>query len=116
MNPFERGKMRLQINDRSGRMSEEDRDEARRKILFALSRFTPVIDRAELTISDLNGPRGGIDVQCQCRVFPKRGEPLIVVNRDAGILPCIGTCAKRIGRAVARWIDRKADRQVSLPK
>ena len=105
--------MRLQINDRSGRMTDADREEAQRRVLFALSRFTPVIARTELTISDINGPRDGIDVQCQCRVIPKRGEPLIVVNRDADILQSIGTCAKRMGRTVARWVERKSDHQVA---
>jgi len=108
--------MRLQISDRSGRMTDEDQQAARQKILFELSRFSPVLDRAELTISDLNGPRGGVDVQCRCQVFPRQGEPLVVVNRDAEILPCITACAKRMGRAVARWVERKNDRKLPLSR
>ena len=108
--------MRLQINDRSGRMTEEERQAAERKILFALSRFATVIERTELTISDLNGPRGGIDLECRCQVFPKRGEPLIVVTRDVAVSPCVGACVKRMGRVVSRWVGRKSDRQTSLPR
>ena len=104
--------MQLQINDRSNRMSDQDHKETERKVLFAISRFSPLLDRVELTITDVNGPRGGVDVQCQCRAIPKRGEPLVVVDCDAEVLPSIGACMKRMGRAVARWVERKNDRKL----
>ncbi len=98
--------MRMKIVDRCGRMTESDRAVAERRLLFALSRFAPRLGQVELTVDDVNGPRGGIDIECRLRVVLHGDKTLIVVGRDAELLRCVADTASRMGRTVARRIDR----------
>lgn len=41
------------------------RDLAERRVRFVLRRLSRLVPRAEVQLSDLNGPRGGVDKRCQ---------------------------------------------------
>ncbi len=41
------------------------RDLTERRVRFVLRRLRPLVPRAEVQLSDLNGPRGGVDKRCQ---------------------------------------------------
>ena len=108
--------MRLEITVAGGHTEDENRELAKQRLLFALARFTPLLERAELTICEFNSSAGGMAVECRCQVIPKKGEPLVVENRDVTAPACIEACVKRMERTVARWVQRKQERQAPLPR
>jgi ribosome-associated translation inhibitor RaiA len=85
-------------------------DHARRRLEFALSRFSPRITTVWLRLTDLNGPRGGIDKQCRIEVRGRDGWSVVVDDRNGDLYAAIDRAADRAGRAVARALERVRDR------
>ena len=98
--------MTLSITDRSNLLTEELRQLAERRLLFALSRFDSRISQIDLVVSDENGPRGGIDKACRLTISLHRAADVIVRDKSADIASCISRVAARAGRAVSRTVDK----------
>jgi hypothetical protein len=60
----------------------ELRDLTERRVRFALRRLGWLVPRAEVQMSDVNGPRGGIDKRCQV-AFSTDGAGSVVVTSVA---------------------------------
>lgn len=58
--------------------ASELRELAERRVRFALRRLRWLVPRAEVQMSDVNGPRGGIDKRCQLE-FRTDGAGSVVV-------------------------------------
>lgn len=78
-----------------------------RRLGFALGRFADRITRLMVRLSDVNGPRGGVDKRCQIAVaLAPRG---VVMIEGAGDDPfaLIADAAKRAQRSVGRTLERR---------
>ena len=60
----------------------ELRDLTERRVRFVLRRLTWLIPQAKVRLSDVNGPRGGIDKRCQVE-FKTDGAGSVVVTSVA---------------------------------
>ena len=60
--------MNLEIRGEKYAVSEELQTHIERRLRFALGRFDGRIGRVTVRISDVNGPRGGIDKRCRIEV------------------------------------------------
>lgn len=98
--------MSIEIVDRCGELTESLREFAERRLFFALSRFDSRIQKIELVTNDVNGPRGGVDKACRISVTIRRGAIIVVSDQDAEWGKCIARAAERVGRSVARAVDR----------
>lgn len=61
----------------------ELRDLTERRVRFVLRRLVWMVPRAEVQMSDVNGPRGGIDKRCQLELRTD-GAGSVVVSSVAG--------------------------------
>lgn len=98
--------MSIAVLDRSGVVTKSLRELAKRRLRFALSRFDARIQRVELTVSDANGPRGGVDKSCRIAVKLRRIPQVVVEDADMDVAKAISRAAEKAGRAVARAVDR----------
>ena len=98
--------MTFAIVDRSGILTGELREFVERRLLFALSRFESRIQRTTVVVADANGPRGGIDKSCRITVKLRRAGDVTITDQDVEVGSCIARAADRVGRAVARAIER----------
>ena len=98
--------MKLSIVDRDKCLTAPIRALARRRLLFALSRFDPKLDNVTLTVGDLNGPKGGVDKRCQLQIKLRYGENVILTNLDSTVEVCVSRLADRAGRTIARRVSR----------
>jgi ribosome-associated translation inhibitor RaiA len=98
--------MRLTIRSRNLDLTTELRDHATRRMYFALSRWSPVLRRVDVTLADINGPKGGIDKVCRIRVRAPRIGELVVEERDADVTVAVDLAANRMARTVARALER----------
>lgn len=89
---------------------------AERRLQFALGRFGARIPKVTATVADLNGPRGGIDKRCRliADVTP-RGKVIVEVS-DADVFIALDRAADRLGRAVARELERRREQAIRLPE
>ena len=96
--------MEIIITDRHNCLNDQAREFIQRRMAFTLSRFASRIQRVTLTVSDANGPKGGVDKQCKVQVKLHRSAEILITNQDADLKSCISRVVDRTGRTVARSV------------
>lgn len=94
--------MHLTIAFKNRRPSEDLAWQARRTLAFALDRFAHRIAEVALRITDVNGPRGGADQQCQLAIQVAGGRTLVLRDLDSSPERCVHRLARRAARLLAR--------------
>ncbi|HWI19449.1 MAG TPA: HPF/RaiA family ribosome-associated protein [Vicinamibacterales bacterium] len=78
-------------------------ERARRRVQFALDRFSSRVRAVRVRITDINGPRGGIDKQCIVAVRLQHPTRLMLIEHIAADFgEAVDRAADRAGRSVAR--------------
>lgn len=78
-------------------------DLIRRRFAFALGRFDGRVRSVTVRLTDVNGPRGGVDKQCRVTAHLRGGARAIVLEDiDADAAVAVDRVADRTARAVAR--------------
>ena len=107
--------MRIEIRTRGVDITDELRELVRRRTHFAFSRLREQMSRVSLTVSDVNGPRGGVDKMCQVRVVGRFWN-VLVRDEHANLATAVGRAISRAGRVAARNHDRALDSSVGKPR
>jgi hypothetical protein len=88
-------------------LDDDDRDYIRRRLGEKLARYASVIERVSVRLRDINGPRGGDDVQCRIKVVLS-GLPSVTVERQAAAFrPALTGALSSAEEAVRRAQQRK---------
>jgi hypothetical protein len=88
-------------------LGQEDRDAIARKLGNRLGRFASSIERVTVRLSDVNGPKGGVDHRCVIKVVLS-GLPSVVVERtDSALQRAINSAISAAGQAVRRSVQRR---------
>lgn len=82
------------------------RDYVERRGQFALTRLSDRISRVEVHLSDINGPRGGLDKHAKVCVRLNGAPDAIVEDTDGDIRLLVDRALSRAGRLVAKRIER----------
>jgi putative sigma-54 modulation protein len=101
--------MRVQIRAKNFRISDAACEEMERRIRFALSRFVGRISLVTVTLADFNGPRGGVDKQCQLVVRLTPAGKVTIEEKHAEISAAVALAADRAGWNVGRELRRRRD-------
>ncbi|MCC7073698.1 MAG: HPF/RaiA family ribosome-associated protein [Deltaproteobacteria bacterium] len=67
--------------------------------------------RVGVWLSDLNGPRGGVDKACVIVLHVPQHETIRVEERDIDLSAAIARAAERLREAVERGADRRRTRR-----
>jgi len=62
-----------------------------------------------VSLSDINGPRGGIDKRCKVQVQLGGGYEVVIEDTEADLYVAIDRAADRADRAVVRRVERMRD-------
>ncbi len=54
------------------------RDWAEQRLRFAMGRLRTVVPRARLSLTDINGPRGGVDKQCRLALSTEGAGAVVI--------------------------------------
>ncbi len=84
------------------------REYASHRLSLALRRFENRIRRVLVRISDLNGPRGGVDSKCSITVDLVDGRRIFVDATTAWPYASVTRAISRLHEALRRKIDRTA--------
>lgn len=98
--------MRVDVRSRDIEVTTTLREHVERRLRFALGRFDGQVHRVTARLADDNGPRGGTDKRCRLDVRVRAAGSVIVDDRDPDLYAAIDRAADRIGRAVARVLQR----------
>ncbi len=87
---------------------------AERRVRFVMRRLTWLVPRAKVQLSDLNGPRGGVDKRCQVELKTDGNGTVVVtsVARDwrTALDQALGRAARALMRVWRRARPRHAPR------
>ena len=97
--------MKLRLVARGVELTADLNEYVRRRIHFALGRFAGRIRSVCVRLTDVNGPRGGIDKCCDIRVNVGLRQEVIVRERQNNIHAAIAFAVERADRAVQRQLD-----------
>ena len=88
-------------------LDDDERAYIRRKLGMKLGKFATSIERISVRVTDLNGPRGGIDQVCNVKVVLS-GLPSVVIERRRDALhAAIDDALGATERAVRRCVHRR---------
>jgi ribosome-associated translation inhibitor RaiA len=100
--------MQVQIETRDPR-SAEYRDLAEHRVRFVMRRLAWMVSRAQVQLSDVNGPRGGVDKRCQV-MLKTNGRSVVVISSTASDWrAALDTALSRASRLLLRALRRNRD-------
>ncbi len=93
--------MQILFKSRSPKANEL-REVAQQRLRFSLRRLSWLVPRATVRLSDVNGPRGGIDKRCQLELRTDGGVTAIVTSVASDWRTAIDHAVARAGRILMR--------------
>ncbi len=101
--------MNLQIQAQDFTLTDGLRQHVATRLDYALNHGRDIVTRIVVRLSDVNGPRGGVDKRCGIEVRLKGAPTLIVEDTQADLYVAIDRAAERIGRTLDRRLARQRD-------
>ncbi|MDX2012368.1 MAG: HPF/RaiA family ribosome-associated protein [Myxococcaceae bacterium] len=101
--------MNIEIRGRNVPLTDELKAHADQRLHLALSRFSNRIRSVKVVFEDVNGPKGGPDKKCLVTVKLDGGDELRVEDGNGDLRFIIDSVADRVGRLVAREIERQRE-------
>lgn len=98
--------MNLQIQSKDFILTDGLRHHVAWRLAYALNHGQDVVSRVVVSLSDINGPRGGIDKNCTIEVRLKGADDLFVEDVQSDMYVAIDRASERIGRALDRRLAR----------
>jgi ribosome-associated translation inhibitor RaiA len=107
--------MRLEIHGGNRFPGEAVRAHITRRLHFPLGRIEARICRVIVRLTDLNGPRGGIDKCCRIVVSLLRRGRVVVEQRDGDWFRAADLAADRLAHSLRRILGRGRARRRQGP-
>jgi hypothetical protein len=86
------------------------RDVAVRRVRFVMRRLSWLVPRATVHLSDVNGPRGGIDKRCQLELKTDHSGTVVVTSMAHDWRSALEGALSRAARALLRSWQRHGKR------
>jgi ribosome-associated translation inhibitor RaiA len=78
------------------------REVAERRLRFVLRRLTWLVPRARVQLSDVNGPRGGVDKQCRVELKTTNAGTVVITAMARDWHAALDTALARSARTLVR--------------
>lgn len=99
--------MNVYIHFRNVPNNQDAREYIQHKLSFSLRRFEHQIESVSVTLSDANGPKGGIDQRCVFVIKPAGLQEIVINEAQATQESAINRCVSRASMALARQLKRR---------
>ena len=101
--------MRMTIQATGFEMTGALRAYTEQRLATALGWARAHMHRLIVLLSDINGPRGGVDKRCKIQVKLGGGRDVIIEDTEADLYAAIDRAADRADRALVRQVERTRD-------
>lgn len=91
------------------------RDTAERRVKFVMRRLSWLVPRATVHLSDVNGPRGGIDKRCQLELKTEHSGTVVVTSMAHDWRGALEGALGRAARALVRSWQRSGKQAAGRP-
>jgi len=99
--------MNVQIHASDFTLTDGLREHIAWRVAYATNHGRDVVSRVVVHLSDVNGPRGGVDKRCGVELRLKGAQSLIVEDVQADLYVAIDRAFERIGRSLHRRMARR---------
>jgi putative sigma-54 modulation protein len=103
--------MQVSIQSRSFALTDALRNHVQTRLGFNFSRTSNRVQLIQVRLSDLNGPRGGIDKRCSINVCMEGLPDVVVEDIQADMYHAIDRAADRAARTVMRRLALDTSKQ-----
>ena len=107
--------MKLFVRSSNVPLSQPVRTYIDRRVRMVMGRFGRKIARVSVRVSDVNGPRGGVDKLCRIEARFWGNLPVVVEDAAGDLRQAIDRSIHRMGRAVARVAGKRLATPRDLP-
>ncbi len=82
------------------------KDDFSELMLNAVERFQSRIRKLNVSVRDINGPKGGVDKKCRCVLHLKRMAPIVIEDTADNYLNLVNRVAERVSYTLSQKIDK----------
>lgn len=101
--------MQLRIHSKNIELTQAIRQHIRERLNAALDQHAGRVGQVAVTVSDVNGPRGGIDQLCNVVVRLSNGKTLRHSRKGEDLYANVSLVADKVKRRVGREIAKLRD-------
>lgn len=101
--------MQIEIRGKGIEMTERLRDHTERCLNFGLDWVQQDVERVVITLSDINGPRGGNDKRCQLRIPLPRMRDVVIEEIAHDLQFAVTRAVDRAARSLERRLSRQRE-------
>lgn len=98
--------MRIDIQTRGFTLTAGLRDHCERRLRFALGSTNSRLTGIAIRLTDVNGPRGGVDKRVVIKASVPGGPPLVIGQDEQDVYVAIDRAADRMSRTLSRKLQR----------
>lgn len=80
-----------------------------RKVENAVDRLKHRIDRVSVLLSDVNGPRGGVDKICQMTAYVRGVGTVLIATVGCDLFGVVANAAERLGYRIHSRVRRRRE-------
>jgi ribosome-associated translation inhibitor RaiA len=82
------------------------RELTERRVRFVMRRLTWLVPRAKVQLSDVNGPRGGVDKRCQIELKTESAGTVVITSVARDWRSALDSALARASRVLVRFWQR----------
>ena len=101
--------MQVQIDDSKAGLEGGARLDVEERVRFVMRRLAQRVTRADIHLSDINGPRGGIDKRCQITLKTDQNGVLVIRTLAGDWRSALDEALDRSVRLLTRVWQRRRD-------
>lgn len=85
----------------------EFREQVERRVRFVTRRLDGLVPRVKVQLSDVNGPRGGVDKRCQLALQTETAGTVVVTSTARNWRLAVDQALGRAGRVLRQLVQRQ---------
>lgn len=101
--------MQLDIQTNGFSLTDSLRSYTTLRMKFALERNDNHVMSVKVRLSDINGPRGGIDKRCQIDLVVAGQNDIVIEDTETNLYVAIDRASDRCARTLARHLERSRE-------
>lgn len=101
--------MQLDIQANGFSMTDSIRDYTALRMAFALKRDDKQVMGVKVRLSDINGPRGGVDKRCQIDLTLAGQNDIVIEDIETNLYVAIDRASERCARTLTRRLERSRE-------
>ena len=100
--------MEIVVVDKQKLLSDAAIQKAESRAHAAFAKFGFNVISVNISVIDVNGPRGGVDKECRVVVNLRKMKDLAVTVQDESLSKALPSAINRAARSVGRLLDRRS--------